>query len=98
MLCRMPDERSITEKAQDRRNERSLKASADSAKATARSVEQMLRLSKDQLGASKAQVELTRAARADAEKSERFTRTMAWSSLAVAIASLGAALAALFVR
>ncbi|WP_341945319.1 hypothetical protein [Microbacterium sp. LWH11-1.2] len=94
----MPDERSITEKAQDRRNERSLKASADSAKATARSVEQMLRLSKDQLGASKAQVELTRAARADAEKSERFTRTMAWSSLAVAIASLGAALAALFVR
>lgn len=98
MLLRMPDERSLSERTQDRRNERSLKASADSAKATARSVEQMLRLSKDQLRASEAQVQLTQAARADAEKSERFTRTMAWSSLAVAIASLGAALAALFLR
>ncbi|MFE6735978.1 hypothetical protein [Microbacterium sp. NPDC057650] len=94
----MSDQRSVSEKSQDRRNERSLKMSADSAKATARSVDQMLRLSKDQLAASKAQVELTRAARADAEKSERFTRAMAWCSLGVAIASLGAALAALFLR
>lgn len=94
----MPDPRSIPEKSQDRRNERSLKRSADSARETAKSVERMLRLSRDQLAASQAQVELTQAARADAEKSERFTRWMAWSSLAVAVASLGAAMAALFVR
>lgn len=57
----------------------------------------MLRLSRGQLSASKAQVELTRAARADSDRSERFTRWMAWSSLAVAVASLGTAVAALII-
>lgn len=93
----MPDERSISERSQDRRNERSLKTSADSAKATARSVDEMLKLNRDQLKLSKAQVDLSTAARADAERSERFTRAMAWSSLAISIASLGAAIAALII-
>jgi hypothetical protein len=82
------DERSYAERTQDRRNERAMKTSAESAKATAKAVDDMLRL-------TRAQVEIARAARHDAERSERFTRSMAWSSLAVAVASLGAAVAAL---
>lgn len=58
----------------------------------------MLRLSRAQLAASEAQVRLTQAARADAERSERFTRWMAWSSLAVSVVSVGAAMVVLFIH
>lgn len=86
----MPDERSYSQRAQDRRNEQSLKASADAAKKTAKRVDEMVKL-------TDAQVELAKAARADAEQSERFTRIMAWASLGVSIASLGAAIVAVVV-
>lgn len=43
------------------------------------------------------QVELTKASLASAEQTERFARGMAWASLIVAIASLGAAVAAIVV-
>lgn len=89
------DERSYAEKAQDRRNERSLRKSADSAKDTAKSVKDMLKLTEAQLKLTRAQLALSESARADAEQAERFTRWMSWSSLAIAAASLGAAVTAL---
>ena len=54
------DERSYAERTQDRRNERAMKTSADSAKATAKAVEDMLRL-------TRAQLEIAKAARDDAD-------------------------------
>jgi len=44
--------------------------------------------------AMRRQFDVAETARADAQRSERFTRIMAWSSLGIAVASLGAAIAA----
>lgn len=51
----------------------------------------------DLVAAMETQLELAQAAREDAVRAERFTRIMAWSSLAVAVASLGAAVVAIVV-
>lgn len=78
------------------RNDRNLKASADAAKATARSVNQMIRLTEKHIELSDAQVRLSLATREDAARTERFTRLMAWISLAVAVGSLAVAVVAIF--
>ena len=93
----MPDERSISEKLQAKRNEKSMKASADAAKITARSVDQMLDLSAAQLKLTRAQLELSKQARADADRSERFTRWMTIVSVAIAVGSLGTSIVAIIV-
>lgn len=93
----MPDERSISERLQAQRNERALKDSAAAAKKTALAVDQMVRLSAAQVQLADAEIQLAQQTRADSARSERFTRTMAWSSLAVAVASLGAAVVAIVV-
>lgn len=93
----MPDERSSAERFQARRNERALKDSATAAKKTAKAVDQMVRLSSAQVELADAEIKLAQEARIDSARSERFTRIMAWASLAVAVASLGAAVVAIVV-
>lgn len=51
----------------------------------------------DLLQAMREQLRVASQAQADAERAERFTRTTALISLAVAVASLGAAVAAIIV-
>jgi hypothetical protein len=57
----------------------------------------MLDLTNAQLKLTRAQLDLAKEARVDAERSERFTRWMTWISLAVAVASLGASILAISV-
>ena len=74
-----------------------MKTSADAAKATARSVDQMLGLSAVQLQLIRAQLELSKQARADADRSERFTRWMTVVSVAIAVGSLATSVVAIIV-
>lgn len=71
-------------------NESNTRRTAAAAEATSERLEQLVE-------AMQTQLELVRQSQADAERSERFTRIMAWSSLAVAIASLAAAVVAIVV-
>ncbi|WP_243226697.1 hypothetical protein [Microbacterium sp. CIAB417] len=70
--------------------EASTRSTATAAAATAERMSSLI----DAMGT---QLELAKQARADAARSERFTRIMAWCSLFVAVASLGAAVAAIVV-
>lgn len=63
---------------------------AQAAESTKERIEQLV-------AAMETQLELARASQATAERSERFARRMAWWSLGVAIASAGAAIAAIVV-
>lgn len=93
----MPDDRSLSERLQAKRNARALDDSAKAAKKTAAAVDQMVQLSAAQVQLADAEIQLAQEARIDSARSERFTRIMAWSSLAVAVASLGAAIVAIVV-
>ena len=93
----MPDERSLSERLQAKRNARALDDSAKAAKKTAATVDQMVRLSAAQVQLADAEIQLAQEARIDSARSERFTRIMAWSTLGVAVASLGAAIVAIVV-
>lgn len=82
----------------DRRSrERSIEASNRLAKQSADTTELMNARVEELVLAMDDQLHLARAARADAEQAERFTRIMAWCSLGVATASLAAAIAAIVV-
>lgn len=71
--------------------------SARSAKATERSVDDMVKLTNAQVKLSQENIRLAQTARADSDRAQRFARWMAWSSLAVSVASLGTAVVAILV-
>lgn len=70
--------------------QRNTRAAADAA---AESTERLSEL----VAAMTVQLELAKASQGSAERTERFARGMAWASLIVAVASLGAAVAAVVV-
>ncbi|OZB81478.1 hypothetical protein [Microbacterium sp. 13-71-7] len=77
-------------KFHERETMHNTRAAADAARRTESTMEEIAE-------AMRRQLDLAESTRADAERSERFTRIMAWCSLGVAVASLGAAIAAIIV-
>lgn len=71
-------------------HEANVRATARATEATQEHIEQLV-------AAMETQLELARASQATAERSERFARRMSWGSLAVAVASLAAAVVAIVV-
>lgn len=70
---------------------------ADAAEETAATVGEMRAAMEAMLRLTARNVEMAEEARKDAARTERFTRAMAWASTIIAIASLGAAVAAIVV-
>lgn len=82
-----PITREMIEAQQRSRNETNTRRAANAAEDTRDRIEHLV-------DAMETQLDLARASQATAERSEQFARRMAWWSLGVAIASAGAAIAA----
>ena len=68
----------------------------DSPMRTASAVEEMVTHTQSLLELTRVSVEMARQSKEDSSKVERFTRRMTWASLAIAIASLAASIAAIW--
>lgn len=78
------------DKYHDRETMHNTRRAAESARRTEETMDEIAE-------AMRRQLDVAETAREDAQRSEKFTRIMAWASLFVAIASLGAAIAAVVV-